>query len=779
MIALIAAGQRRATGALIALAAVSLLIDAAQAQQVGTAAAVNPAAQARGSGGARTVVIGQSIAHRERIQTTSGGSVQLLFLDKTSMTIGPNSDLAIDEYVYDPNSNTGKLAATLTKGVMRFVGGQISHAGNAQITTPTAVVGIRGGVGIIGTQQVFIGYGEGNVSSGSSSVTLGAGEYTQTQGGGVPPTSPAAPPPGLISALVATFQSQGGQGGGAPASGNRVSEARATATGSPGGSIATAGAAASVAVAAQSWSPTTSPASTINQTINTTAQTSVATETADEVVQRQFGATAFAFNMSNCCSIGSPASVAPYLPASFATGNNRYISPVMGYRRASVDSANRAPYFQWGIDVTGDGANQSSWFFVMTGALVEDNSGGFALSSGFGATRRGPANTSMGRASGAVSSTPGSVVLDESRIPLSGNVWQQDFVATTRQYRDIQAGFFPGGGTPFASYDFTQQFARIPTPAGLGTSRPAETLYGWTGGLMRTISFPPNGNGTFVAPPFATIGVAQVILDPTLNRMQANFNVANVTPDSNDTFQFGSFQMGSLDPSLRARSAYVDYDNFGAREAVVVSNDGTQHTQLSSVNGQPLNNSTTFMVNVPRAVTQQLDPDVTYCQCDYTRWGFWSTDSRRGGANGSTTADWGHMMTWVAGRLPSAAEVPTSGTATYAGHVIASIRQVSSANIEYLSSGNLSNTIDFATRTGSASVTNLDGTNYTGAIQLSQSDPRFLGGGLTGNNGGRTLVMTGNLFRGINSPVGEMGGNVFLQGSGGYRGSGIFAGRMQ
>src|SRR5918999_3652010 len=158
---------------LVALSA-CLLSDATQAQQVGTAAAVNPAAQARGSGGPRTIVLGQSIAHRERIQTTSAGSVQLLFLDKTSMTIGPNSDLAIDEYVYDPASNSGKLAATLTKGVMRFVGGQISHAGNAQVTTPNAVVGIRGGVGIFTPQNVFIGYGEGNVRSGNATVTLGA-----------------------------------------------------------------------------------------------------------------------------------------------------------------------------------------------------------------------------------------------------------------------------------------------------------------------------------------------------------------------------------------------------------------------------------------------------------------------------------------------------------------------------------------------------------------------------------------------------------------------------
>ena len=81
----------------------------AQAQQVGTASAVNPAATAN----LKTITIGQSIAHKERIQTKASGSVQLLFLDKTSMTIGPNSDLTIDEYVYDPSANTGKLVVKI------------------------------------------------------------------------------------------------------------------------------------------------------------------------------------------------------------------------------------------------------------------------------------------------------------------------------------------------------------------------------------------------------------------------------------------------------------------------------------------------------------------------------------------------------------------------------------------------------------------------------------------------------------------------------------------
>lgn len=214
-------------------------IEPALSQQVGTAAAVNPSAQARGNGGSRAVVIGQSIAHRERIQTTSAGSVELLFLDKTAMTVGPNSDLSIDEYVYDPSTNTGKLAASLTRGVMRFVGGQISHAGNARISTPTAVVGIRGGIGIFNPNSVYIGYGEGVLTSGSSRITLGAGDYVQTFGGDRPPSTPGSPPPGYLQSVITLLQSRPGQTGGARVTERQVNRARRASSGTDEGNIAT------------------------------------------------------------------------------------------------------------------------------------------------------------------------------------------------------------------------------------------------------------------------------------------------------------------------------------------------------------------------------------------------------------------------------------------------------------------------------------------------------------------------------------------------------------
>ena len=75
--------------------------------------------------------VGARVLHKERIHTSPTGSVQLLFLDKSTLSIAPNTSLVIDEFVYDPNAGTGKLAASLTRGVFRFVGGKLSKQDNA------------------------------------------------------------------------------------------------------------------------------------------------------------------------------------------------------------------------------------------------------------------------------------------------------------------------------------------------------------------------------------------------------------------------------------------------------------------------------------------------------------------------------------------------------------------------------------------------------------------------------------------------------------------------
>jgi hypothetical protein len=137
---------------IVALAA--LLIGAGLAspaalgqQRVGVNAAVNPAATGiPPNAAARQLLLGQEVVHRERITTGVVGQTQILFVDQSAMTVGPNSDLVIDEFVFDPAAGTGKLAANFTRGVFRFVGGSSASRTTRFRANPSATIGIRGGV---------------------------------------------------------------------------------------------------------------------------------------------------------------------------------------------------------------------------------------------------------------------------------------------------------------------------------------------------------------------------------------------------------------------------------------------------------------------------------------------------------------------------------------------------------------------------------------------------------------------------------------------------------
>ncbi|MBM3549689.1 MAG: hypothetical protein FJX54_22345, partial [Alphaproteobacteria bacterium] len=136
---------------ILALLASTVLASAASAQtKVGVAAAVNQQLTGTPPAAAgRVVNIGNDVFHRERLVTDARGQAQMLFLDGSAFTVGPDSDLVLDEFVFDPASGTGKLAATAANGVIRFVGGKLSKNQPVTITTPTATIGIRGGIGLV------------------------------------------------------------------------------------------------------------------------------------------------------------------------------------------------------------------------------------------------------------------------------------------------------------------------------------------------------------------------------------------------------------------------------------------------------------------------------------------------------------------------------------------------------------------------------------------------------------------------------------------------------
>ncbi len=97
----------------------------------------------------RELLIAHDAMHNERVATIDKGEVQLLFADQSSLSIAPGSDVVINEFAYDPQGQTGKLTATVTTGLLRYVGGGNSRKRDVAFYTPNGVVWFHSGIVLI------------------------------------------------------------------------------------------------------------------------------------------------------------------------------------------------------------------------------------------------------------------------------------------------------------------------------------------------------------------------------------------------------------------------------------------------------------------------------------------------------------------------------------------------------------------------------------------------------------------------------------------------------
>jgi hypothetical protein len=201
--------------------ALALLLPAlpAAAEKVGNVGAANPAAFGAPPGVARhALAIGLGVEKGERIDTSAEGSAQIIFNDSSTMTVGRNSSVAIDDFVYQ--GGAGGQGVRLARGVMRFVGGGVSHGAGATLNTPTAAVGVRGGSlllrigGDCGTLVVHqVGVIEVRGAGGGSQILNRPGFGVCAAGEGV--SEPFRVPGETIAAITAQMASRRGQSGGA------------------------------------------------------------------------------------------------------------------------------------------------------------------------------------------------------------------------------------------------------------------------------------------------------------------------------------------------------------------------------------------------------------------------------------------------------------------------------------------------------------------------------------------------------------------------------------
>jgi len=80
------------------------------------------------------------------VKTGDGGSVGLIFSDDTIISMGPRTELAIEDYLFEPIE--GKLAfiAKILRGTVSYLSGQIAKIApeSVKLITPAATIGVRG-----------------------------------------------------------------------------------------------------------------------------------------------------------------------------------------------------------------------------------------------------------------------------------------------------------------------------------------------------------------------------------------------------------------------------------------------------------------------------------------------------------------------------------------------------------------------------------------------------------------------------------------------------------
>lgn len=97
-------------------------------------------------GETRTLQGGDPVYLEDRLTTEADGRLQILLLDETVFTVGPESSITVKEFIYDASAGSGKLKADVIKGFFRIISGKIAHQDpeNMSVELPAGTIGFRG-----------------------------------------------------------------------------------------------------------------------------------------------------------------------------------------------------------------------------------------------------------------------------------------------------------------------------------------------------------------------------------------------------------------------------------------------------------------------------------------------------------------------------------------------------------------------------------------------------------------------------------------------------------
>ncbi|MFH0731247.1 MAG: FecR domain-containing protein [Pseudomonadota bacterium] len=113
---------------------------------VGIIKAVEGGTTLERNGEVKAAARGMQIQKGDRVKTDPRGAIGLVFLDDTLISMGPNSEVWIDDYLFEPLEKKLSFIARILRGTVCFLSGQIAKLSpeSVRLVMPEATIGVRG-----------------------------------------------------------------------------------------------------------------------------------------------------------------------------------------------------------------------------------------------------------------------------------------------------------------------------------------------------------------------------------------------------------------------------------------------------------------------------------------------------------------------------------------------------------------------------------------------------------------------------------------------------------
>lgn len=121
-------------------------LQAGAAEDAGQIKVSKGAVQIERAGQRMPAPVGSLVQQGDLVITGADGSVGITFRDNSLLSVGPDSVLSIDRFVFDSTTYQGSFESSLKQGTLAVVSGKLAKQSPEamKVRTPAAILGVRG-----------------------------------------------------------------------------------------------------------------------------------------------------------------------------------------------------------------------------------------------------------------------------------------------------------------------------------------------------------------------------------------------------------------------------------------------------------------------------------------------------------------------------------------------------------------------------------------------------------------------------------------------------------